>query len=84
MIIVLTIYTNLLAAGGEGGRCGRVRLVATFKGSILGPKLIAMKQKPNFPLDAEGKKRCHSTLLFTWKPKRYRLISQSGKFREEL
>lgn len=68
MIIIFTIHINLLAAGGEGVRCGRVRLVTIFKGSILGPKLIAMKQKPNFPLDVEGKKRCHSTLLFTWKP----------------
>lgn len=44
-----------------------MRLVATFGGSIHGSRLIALKLKPNFPLDAKGKKRCHSTMLFTWK-----------------
>lgn len=38
MITVLTIHINLLVAGGEGGRCGSMRLLTVFKGSILGPK----------------------------------------------
>lgn len=71
MIVVLAITFSLLAAGGERGRYGRGRLFSTVKGDILGPRLTAMKLKPNFPLDAEGKKRYHSTLLFAWKPPKY-------------
>lgn len=52
---------------GEGGRCGTVRLVTTFRRKIRGSRFIALKLKPNFPLVAEGKRKCHSSIQFIWK-----------------
>lgn len=68
MSVALPLISIFLQQVGEGGRRGAVRRVTTFRRNIRGSRFIALELKPGFPLTADGKRKCHSTIQFTWKP----------------